>query len=224
MAQPPRARMLKLSLPGVDPSAIPMLKAEQVSQVPAECLDFLHNCGRVEDYGDLKLIIVQDGRHNFAILSIAGWVANGRLEHHASTTSIGRLHLTSGLPCRNGGKRKPHTQATYVRPRLVRSRLSHAPLAASSGKLARFTLLMTTFPSTSANPVPDAALHYRNALSLMAARTVLGRNFELQLRSLWTSVHLKVVMKREVVGCLTAEAGVNARYSGPGIMWRAQTR
>ena len=80
MAQPARARMLKLSLPGVDPAAIPMLTAEQVTQIPAEFLDFLHDHGQVEDYGDLKMISVKDDRHNFTILSIAAWVTNGRLE------------------------------------------------------------------------------------------------------------------------------------------------
>lgn len=81
MAQPPRVSMLKLSLPGVDPAVIPLLTAKQVAQIPAEFLAFLHSFGRVEDYGDLKIISTQDDRHNFTILSIAEWVSNGRLEH-----------------------------------------------------------------------------------------------------------------------------------------------
>lgn len=72
--------MLKLSLPGVDSAAIPTLTAEQVAQIPAEFLTFLHKCGQVSDLGDLKIITVHDDRHNFTIMSIAGWVANGRLE------------------------------------------------------------------------------------------------------------------------------------------------
>jgi hypothetical protein len=81
MAQPRKASLLKLSLPGVDPATIPILSPEQVDQTPAELLSFLHNYGRVDDYGDLKIITVKDGRHNFTILSIAEWVANGSLEH-----------------------------------------------------------------------------------------------------------------------------------------------
>ena len=73
--------MLKLSLPGVDPAAIPMLTAEQVAQIPAEFLDFLHERSRVEDYGDIKIISLKDDAHNFTIMSIAGWVSKGRLEH-----------------------------------------------------------------------------------------------------------------------------------------------
>lgn len=73
--------MLKLSLPGVDPAAIPMLTAEQVAQIPAEFLDFLHERSRVEDYGDIKIISLEDDAHNFTIMSIAGWVSKGRLEH-----------------------------------------------------------------------------------------------------------------------------------------------
>jgi hypothetical protein len=73
--------MLKLSLPGVDPATIPMLTAEQVAQIPAVFLDFLHERSRVEDYGDIKIISLEDDAHNFTIMSIAGWVTKGRLEH-----------------------------------------------------------------------------------------------------------------------------------------------
>lgn len=65
----------------MDPAAIPVLSGEQVDQIPPELLSFLHNYGRVEDYGDLKIINVEDDRHNFTIMSIAWWVANGSLEH-----------------------------------------------------------------------------------------------------------------------------------------------
>lgn len=73
--------MLKLSLPGVDPTTIPTLTAKQVARIPAKFLDFLQTLGRVDDYGDLTIITVEDDRHNFTIISIAGWVVNGRLEH-----------------------------------------------------------------------------------------------------------------------------------------------
>lgn len=73
--------MLKLSLPGLNSATIPTLTAEQVAQIPAEFLEFLHDCGRVEDYGDLKIINLRDERHNYTILSIAAWIANGHLEH-----------------------------------------------------------------------------------------------------------------------------------------------
>jgi hypothetical protein len=81
MAQPRKANLLKLSLPGVDPATIPILSPEQVDKIPEELLSFLHNYGRVDDCGDLKIITVKDGRHNFTILSIAEWVANGSLEN-----------------------------------------------------------------------------------------------------------------------------------------------
>lgn len=81
MAQLPHTRMLKLSLPGADPAAIPTLTAKQVARIPAKFLDFLQTLGRVDDYGDLTIMTVKDDRHNFTIISIAGWVVNGRLEH-----------------------------------------------------------------------------------------------------------------------------------------------
>jgi hypothetical protein len=46
---------LKLSLPGVVQATIPTLTAQQVAQIPAEFLTFLHKCGQVEDLGDLKI-------------------------------------------------------------------------------------------------------------------------------------------------------------------------
>lgn len=73
--------MLKLRLPGVDPRTVHTLSAEQVAQVPAEFLSFLHKHGQVEDLGDIKIISVQEDRHNFTILSVAGWLANGSLDH-----------------------------------------------------------------------------------------------------------------------------------------------
>lgn len=82
--------MLKLSLPGVDSVAIPTLTAEQVAQIPAEFLTFLHKCGQVVDLGDLRIITVRDDRHNFTIMSIAGWVANGRLEAGELKVQLGQ--------------------------------------------------------------------------------------------------------------------------------------
>jgi hypothetical protein len=81
MAQTRKTNLLKLHLPGVDPATIPVLSPEQVDQIPAELLGFLHKHGRVDDSGDLKIITVKDNRHNFTILSIAKWAADGNLEH-----------------------------------------------------------------------------------------------------------------------------------------------
>ncbi|GAB7329987.1 hypothetical protein MBLNU13_g01682t1 [Cladosporium sp. NU13] len=58
-----------------------MLTARQVAQIPTEFSDFLHDRSRVEDYGDIKTISLEDDAHNFKIISIAGWVTKGRLEH-----------------------------------------------------------------------------------------------------------------------------------------------
>jgi len=73
--------MLKLSLPGVDPLAIPVLMAEQAARISAILLTFLEEHGRVQNYGDLKIISVIDDRHNFTILSIAEWITKSSLEH-----------------------------------------------------------------------------------------------------------------------------------------------
>lgn len=107
--QPSRARMLKLSLPGVDPATIPTLTAEQVTRIPTELLDFLHKHGRVEDWGDLQIISVQDHRHNFTILSIAGWVANGRLEH--GELKVERRDTTGVRAAHDSFTYSPHTHA-----------------------------------------------------------------------------------------------------------------
>jgi len=104
--------MLKLSLPGVDTATIPTLTAEQVAQIPADLLDFLHDSGRVEDWGDLKIISVQDDRHNFTILSIAAWVTNGRLEH--GELKVEHREITGAEAAHNSFTYDPPTHARDI--------------------------------------------------------------------------------------------------------------
>jgi hypothetical protein len=103
---------LKLSLPGVDHATIPTLTAEQVTQIPAELLDFLHKHGQVDDWGDFKIISVQDDRHNFTILSIAAWLKNGRLEH--GELKVERRELTGAEAAHDSFTYNPPTHAQDI--------------------------------------------------------------------------------------------------------------
>ena len=81
VAQPSRARTLKLSLPGVDSSTVTTLTAEDLAHFPSPPLCIQSKCGQLEDYRDFQIINVQDDRHDFTIMALAAWLTKGRLEH-----------------------------------------------------------------------------------------------------------------------------------------------
>lgn len=99
-----------------------MLTPEQVAQILAILLDFLHKSGQVTDWGDLKTISVQDDRHNFTILSIATWVTIGRLEH--GELRVERLEITGPEAAHDSFTYDPPTHAKDIT--FIATRETHA--------------------------------------------------------------------------------------------------
>lgn len=65
--------MLKISLPGEDSNAIPTLTADQVNSIPSNLLDDVFEAGRLADFGDLKILLVEKDQH----MPPSNWWWNG---------------------------------------------------------------------------------------------------------------------------------------------------
>lgn len=79
--------MLKLSLPGVDPNSLPTLTADEAKGIPPKLLEELIENGHLQDYGDLRVLTIEDEKHHATILWVMDWILHGEqapfLQHGA---------------------------------------------------------------------------------------------------------------------------------------------